>query len=51
MKQIIEDVIKENPDLVIKYKSAKKTKLIEIIDQLEKVEKISNAKKMTTVAS
>jgi len=36
MKQIIEDVIKENPDLVIKYKSAKKTKLIEIIDQLEK---------------
>lgn len=36
MKQIIEDVIKQKPELVIKYKSAKKTKLIEIIDQLEK---------------
>jgi len=36
MKQIIEDVLKEKPEMRIKYKSATKSKLINILDQLEK---------------
>lgn len=36
MKQIIEDVLKEKPEMRIKYKSATKSKLIDILDQLEK---------------